>query len=294
MIEFLGVEVEGEVQHYPERKVEPLAQRALDLVSMGQVGMIRREEVATVVGKEKWAAHLALDINPHLASGYAIANAPGRSAWLASNETFAMDQNTIAEILRSRPTLPLVPSSTFPPLGDVRSVLIFQDASTSWGAAGWLLVRGVMHAVRVEWPEWVKALIKERKWSISPGEAWIMHVLLTMALAEAQKEGMVEAFYSTFTDNESARSAHNKVKARPIAMTTIARAMAECRKAGGMRTRALRVATHENKSADAASRQDGERAAQQLADALNVPLVTHDIPVASPLWKLIVPSISGM
>ena len=144
-IEKLGVEIRTAEMCYPARKVEPLASSSEAILSRAELdGKVDREAVHTLASKQLWAAQVALDINPLLASAFAIARAPGRARQLAPNQTFMDDQAQINRILRSHPKLPLVPRSTFPALDAFESAIAFQDASTSWGAQGWALVRGTL------------------------------------------------------------------------------------------------------------------------------------------------------
>ena len=288
-LEELGVEVTDDCQRYPRRKVEPLARRSEDILEeAARVGTVTRGEVHQLVSKQKWAAHVALEMNPLLASGFALANAPGGAgARLPISQRFAADQRATNTILRSHPSLPLVPRSTFPPAHDLSSVTIFQDASTSFGAAGWALVCGTMHSIRLEWPMWVKVLIHEGVWSISPGEAWILHVMLEIVL-RGWSGGKL--FITTFSDNESAKAAANRLSAVPVAMSAIADALGSSVRGAKAHMRAMRVTTHENATADADSREGSGGAAAALAERMGVPHVLHTLLADDPLWKLIVPN----
>jgi hypothetical protein len=286
-VEMLGVEVAEERQRYPERKVEPLRGEIASVLARGESGLVARESIASLVGTEKWAAHMALEANPLLASGFAIANAPGGAQHLALSTQFKKDQRGVSSILASRPSLPLVPRSTFPPLHDLRHAIAFQDASTSWGAMGWVLVKGQLHSLRAEWPVHVHALIRAGSWSISPGEAWILHVILELL---QHVRGGEEMFFSSFSDNEAAEAVANKHKGGSTAMRAIASAIGTSVSTGGLCMRALRVTTDENKTADDGSRKGGEEAAQRLARAMGVPHFEHVLTPSDPLWQLIVPN----
>ena len=132
-------------------------------------------------------------------------------------------------------------------------------------------------------------MIAAGTWSISPGEGWIMHVVMAIVHAQDNPE---ELYLTTFTDNEAARAMSNKLKGSSLAMRTIALAMANAKGKARMPMRAFRVTTHENKTADDGSREGGEAAADDLAIRLGVPHVVHAIEADDPSWQLIVPNPS--
>ena len=148
---------------------------------------------------------------------------------------------------------------------------------------------GVLHGVRVEWPEWVREVMAEGRWSISPAELWIELVLTRITKNVAASAGpsfQPEVFLTDFTDNESARAAANKGDSSKQTMGVIAREMARDT-SRGMVVRTFRVTTKENAAADAMSRTGGERAGAELAQRLGVPYVEHAITEADPAWSLI-------
>ena len=179
------------------------------------------------------------------------------------------------------------PRLTFPALYDPLSVIAAQDASTSWGAGGWLLYHGMLHAWRIRWPEWLHLAIHEvpKRWSISPGELWAMWMSGVVLRRATIQRGL---FVTIFTDNESARAAATRGTSNSPQMRVIAEGIALWAAEEGITMRAMRVTTKENQSADDISREGGEAAAQALADHLGVPLTMHEIDGdAEETWALV-------
>ena len=248
---------------------------------------LNREAVHTLVSKEKWMAHVAMETNPLLASAWALVRAQGRPTFVTPSAKFIADQRAIRDILESGTTVPMNPRLTFPALYDPLSVIAAQDASTSWGAGGWLLYHGMLHAWRIRWPEWLHLAIHEvpKRWSISPGELWAMWMSGVVLRRATIQRGL---FVTIFTDNESARAAATRGTSNSPQMRVIAEGIALWAAEEGITMRAMRVTTKENQSADDISREGGEAAAQALADHLGVPLTMHEIDGdAEETWALV-------
>ena len=93
------------------------------------------------MGKEKWVAGVAPQVNPLLASGYRITNADCPLERVPVSDAFLRDQQKILEILDSKPEVPLVPKATFPGLAFHRVAL--QDACED-GMGGVCIEGGVV------------------------------------------------------------------------------------------------------------------------------------------------------
>jgi hypothetical protein len=298
-LETLGVEGTPRDRRlrYPARKVPTLIGDIERILNENEATKaVKRDELHTVVSKEKWMAHLALEANPLLASGWAVMRAPGGSTKVTLSTKCIADQRDIITILKSNTTMPLTPRSSFPVFESCTHILTFQDASTSTGAGGWALVNSVLHGICIIWPQWVLDGFAQRRWSISPAELWILRVVLRIVGQVADQRFPI--FITAFTDNESARASANKLGSNSEPMNVIARDMAAwlCRLEGvckAVSIRTVRVTTKENASADDASRAGGEAALQHLALVLGVRLQMHHIDEDDSLWELIRQGISA-
>ena len=261
-----------------------------DVGQMVHLVRVPRHPLRHGIIREVAQAHIALEANPLLASGWAVVRAPGGSSKITLSSKCVADQREIISILNEGTAMPLTPKSSFPTFESTWHIITFQDASTSTGAGGWALINAHLHGIRVEWPQWVIDAFAQNLWSISPAELWIIRVVLRIVGERANQR---TPFYITsFTDNESARAAANKFTSNAPAMHVIAHdiglwfnRIAGVSASVSMRT--MRVTTKENATADAASRFGGEDALQQLALELGVPLTMHTIAHDDSLWELI-------
>ena len=279
-MEALGVEVDPPKQavRYPPRKVGALEDGIREALATPDGGTIPRKKIETLIGKEKWMAHVALEINHLLASGYAVAKCGAPHVGLGAH--FRTDQQALLNALRAGlPDTPLVPASRFPQVNDPTHCLVFQDASTSTGFGGWFIWQGTLFHVEEEWPQCVLAAFKDGRWSISPAEAWIEVVMLVLAQQHAPDAAAV----TDFTDNEATRAAANNGRSGSEAMDPLARELAALASHPGRIVRTLRVTTGENKLADELSR--GIAAAQKVAAQLN--LKHRRLKVPAELWALL-------
>ena len=249
-MEVLGVMVDPPKQalRYPPRKIPTLKKEIKAALELPADATVPRKKIESLVGKEKWMAHVALELNHLLASGYAVAKCGAKHVGLG--EQFRVDQRRILDALDDLPDVPLVPASLFPQVGAPGHCLVFQDASTSTGHGGWFIWKGTLYSVHGVWPEAVLNAFASKEWSISPAEAWAEVVLLELARVHAPDATTV----TDFTDNESTRAAANKGRSSSAAMNPLARALAELSAQPGRVVRTLRVTTKENLLADELSR----------------------------------------
>ena len=183
--------------------------------------------------------------------------------------------------------LPLVPASYFPAFGSFVHIVGLQDASSTTGGGGWLLVEGKMHGISVRWPLWLIEAMRQMRYSISPAELWTELALLVILLRVQRR--CVHSFVTDFTDNESARAAANRGRSATASMHPIAQAIARIANRDDITLRTLRVSTKENATADAMSREGGIQAGKDLAARLGVEFVEHIIEQDDDLWRLIHP-----
>ena len=266
VMESLGVEVDlrSKTLRYPPRKIPALKTAISEVLAVPKGGNIKRKKIEKLVGKEKWVAHVALEIDRFLASAYAAANA--KPAVIGVGDRLRSDQQEILAALDNLPEVPLVPASAFPPPESEQSLVIFQDASTSTGYGGWFIWDSILFYVADAWPSAVRQAFLDGRWSISPAEAWAELLMLFLASQVASEATAV----TDFTDNESTRSAARKGRSSSDAMRPIAEGIAAFSGQTGRVVRTLRVTTLENKLADALSRGE-EEAAAKAALALGIP-----------------------
>ena len=278
-IEALGIEVEvspKRVLRYPPRKVSGLKKAITNTLAKERPQPVNN--VSSLVGKEKWLAHVALELDHLLRSGYAIAkcNAP----YVMLSAQFRLDQEAILRSLDEPHDVPLVAASAFPPPESPHTLLVFQDASTSTGIGGWFARGGTLYYVHEEWTAAQLQLFADGTWSISPAEAWAELVLLSLAAAHAPDARTV----TNFTDNESTRAAARRGSSRSSAMDPLARAIAALGVQGGRITRTVRVTTKENALADALSRGDYDAV---TAAAAHLRLHAVRLRVPDELWAYV-------
>lgn len=279
-IEMLGIQVElpTGVAKYPPTKIPPLRKLIQQVLALPEGKSIRRSKLETLVGKEKWLTHVALELDHLLTTAYAVANAKPTFVGLGSQ--FRNDQQRILAALDDLPTVPLVPASTFPQCNQPEHLIVFQDASTTTGIGGWFVHQAALHYVVEAWPPEVLRAFKDKEWSISPAEAWAEVVLLDLAEAVAPEAAAV----TDFTDNESTRAAAKNGTSGSEHMAPLARLLAEMASRTGRVVRTLRVTTKENKLADDLSRGD-TAAALRAASELNIQCIRHGVPPH--LWAML-------
>ena len=279
-LEALGVEVDPSqhVLRYPPRKIPALQKDIRTALELPASATTPRKRIESLVGKEKWMAHVALELNHLLASGYAVAKCGATHVGLG--EQFRKDQRRILEALDDLPDVPLVPASRFPQVGAPGHCLVFQDASTSTGFGGWFIWNGTLFSVHGVWPDEVLKAFASKAWSISPAEAWAEVVMLALAQEHAPDATTV----TDFTDNESTRAAARNGRSNSEAMNPLARALAELSSQPGRVVRTLRVTTKENLLADDLSR-GVHAAARQAAKELG--LEHRQLEVPQHLWRML-------
>jgi hypothetical protein len=290
-LEALGVEgsLNTHTMRYPERKQRTMLTSIAEMLEEASKGNISRSNLHTLVSKEKWAAHVAMKINPLLRSGWAVICCDGGSEKVTLSAKATLDQKAIATILRSSPTAPMSPASSFPPFGAPNHAIVFQDASTTFGVGGFALMHASIHAMRIEWPEWVRRAFREDRWSISPAELWAERVMLRVVDGAAPQSQPL--CLTDFTDNEAARCAANSGHSKAPAMHVIATDMHEWASARGVMMRTARVTTKENAISDGLSRADGADALDALAAATGFPIHWAHFGDDDPLWLLLESSI---
>lgn len=266
VMESLGVEIDlqSKTLRYPPRKIPALQTAIREVLAVPKGGNIRKKKIEKLVGKEKWVAHVALEIDHCLASAYATANA--KPTMVGVGDRLRSDQQQILAALDNLPEVPLVPASAFPPPESEQSLVVFQDASTSTGYGGWFVWRDVLYFVADAWPPAVRQAFTDGRWSISPAEAWAELLMLSLASQVAADATAV----TDFTDNESTRAAARKGRSSSATMRPIAERIAALSSVSGRVVRTLRVTTLENKLADALSRGE-EDAAVKAARELGIP-----------------------
>ena len=248
-----------------ERKEALSNQTSLTLSNCIETGQVKRKDVESLVGKQKWLAHVAPELNKLLSSSYAIIHAPGKSPFVKASERFKSDQEKIVASIPHLTDVPLVPRSAFAPYHHPTHTIAFQDASECYGMGGWFPSDTHLYYFVEPWPTELGTALRAR-----PREWFITHSEL---LAEAFAIDMVARFkpdtthLTDFTDNEAARGAANRGSSTSEGMHTAAVWIDEATTAANITTRTMRVTTHENWVADQLSRgilDAGERAARLL------------------------------
>ena len=244
VMESLGVEVDlrSKSLRYPPRKIPALKAAISEILAVPKGGTIKRKKIEKLVGKEKWVAHVALEIDRFLASAYAAANA--KPTVIGVGDRLRSDQQMIRDALDNLPEVPLVPASAFPPPESEGSLIVFQDASTSTGYGGWFIWKSILFYVADAWPSAVRQAFTDGRWSISPAEAWAELLMLSLASQVAAEATAV----TDFTDNESTRSAARKGRSSSDAMRPIAEGIAAFSGQKGRVVRTPRV-TNESRAA---------------------------------------------
>ena len=290
-MEALGVEgsLDLGIQRYPVRKRPELIETIREVLYGGST-LVPKDMVMTALHKELWMMQMAPEMAMMLSSGWALlaakTNAPSGRVTLSTR--FEEDQEAVIAMLKTPGTaqLPLVPCSYFPLLDSIAHMVGAQDASTSTGGGGWILIEGDLHGFSVRWPMWLAAALREGRYSISPLELW---ALLANAIIPTKfRRRMVHHYLTIFTDNESARAAANRGRSHAATMNVIAQEVAGVASRDDMTMRTLRISTKENKTADDMSREGGIEAGRALAKAMGVKFIEHEIAHDDPIWRLIV------
>ena len=261
-VEALGVMVsaaEG-VVYYPEKKRLRLEELIDDTVALALVGPVPRARIESLVGKEKWVAHVAPALGPHLTSAYAAlqhATSRGLLAVSVGDEagSFVTHQREIRRTLASQPRRPLIPRSEFPPLDHAASTVVAQDASGSWGIGGYVLHGAQCTYFAEPYPPVVAEALRRREISICSTELAAELAAVMIAL----ESGASVQYITDFTDNEAARVAATRGTSTSVAMAPLAHELAAVMVESGCALRTLRVTTKENELADHLSR-DGDTA----------------------------------
>ena len=101
--------------YYPADKAARLKLFIQAILDEGAtLAAVSRPAVQALIGKEKWVAGVAPQVNPLLASGYRLINAACPLEHVPVSDAFIRDQQKILEIIDSDPRVPLVPKATFP------------------------------------------------------------------------------------------------------------------------------------------------------------------------------------
>ena len=152
-VEALGVEIDaaGETLSYPKAKVPRLRELIDVLINEALTGTVSVGVMESTLGKEKWAAHVAVEINPLLASTHATLHAALRRAGHSRGRlggrqrstltapparSLISDQRAVHAMADHLPPIPLVPASIFPPAASGLVAHPFQDASEKFGIGG--------------------------------------------------------------------------------------------------------------------------------------------------------------
>ena len=290
-MEALGVEgsLDLGIQRYPVRKRPELIETIREVLYGGST-LVPKDMVMTALHKELWMMQMAPEMAMMLSSGWALlaakTNAPSGRVTLSTR--FEEDQEAVIAMLKMPGTaqLPLIPCSYFPLLDSVAHMVGAQDASTSTGAGGWMLIEGDLHGFSVRWPMWLAAALREGRYSISPLELWAL--LANTIIPTRLRKREVHHYLTILTDNESARAAANRGRSHAATMHIIAQEVAGVASRDDMTMRTLRISTKENETADNMSREGGIEAGRALAKAMGVKFIEHEIAHDDPIWRLIV------
>lgn len=294
-VEALGimVSVEEGAVYYPTKKrerLEALIDSVLELAA-APPGSVPLAAVESLIGKEKWVAHVAPALGPHLASAYALA--AGRSgaqrsadrrradAPLTASAAFVADQREIRRTLASQPRRPLIPRSEFPPLDHPSSTVVAQDASGSWGIGGYVLCGSTALYFAEPYPAAISAALRARDISICSTELAAELAAVMIAI----QSGASATYLTDFTDNEAARVAASRGTSTAPAMAPLAHELASVIIAASRSLRTLRITTKENAIADALSRDGDDGPLLAAVAAARGRAVRVDVPAR--VWELL-------
>ena len=267
-VEGLGVCVDavGGTASYPVSKAERLRQFILQVIAdcdeEGEGGgKVSKDSLESLVGKEKWLAHLAPQVARHLASAHSVVRSPCPVDRVKPPKDLAADQRLVLQVLDSDPHVPLVPKAVFPPWCEHR--VMFTDAcNTGWG--GFSYEPPYFYYAWHTWPAHVEAALRARPrlLSISAGELFaekeFFHMITQAALPQPYCTGM--------QDNNAARGAATRGSSSAPQMAPLAEALDAEATAQSTALRTVRVGTKENAVADALSRGDDGLARQRARE----------------------------
>ena len=253
----IGINAAQGFVYYPDKKRVRLEQRIAALLEQAGSGKaVSRADVESLMGKEKWVAHIAPSLQPRLRSACAMVHARGRPSHVVASADFIEDQKAILAALPNLPRRPLAPRAEFPQLDAADSTVIFQDASGSWGIGGFFVDGDDACYFSEPYPPDLLRALARRELSIGPAE---LAAELAAVLLAIERRGAAAPFFTDFTDNESARVAATKGTSGAASMAPMAHELASATAAAGVTLRTLRVTTKENAVSDALSR-DGSTA----------------------------------
>ena len=238
--------------------------------------MIPKADLQSLVGKELWVTHVAVDLATHLSSSYAMVKAETRAPRVFPSKKFIADQKAILGALNDglKP-VPLISSSVFPELDAPTSTVIFGDACST-GVGGFIILpfSSTIHYIGEQFPEHLLRAMRAdpQEWHINPAELLTEFILVSIA------SDLVDLDYVTvFTDNEAARAAATAGRSSSNLLNPIAEALDLLVSEISATLRSLRVTTHENEIADQLSR-GNEIPLQQLAAAAGADILYHPVP----------------
>ena len=272
-------------------RIKDTAVKLLNGCGVSGCGQTERDEVESLVGKEKWLAHVAPQINSHLTSAYKLAHAPGKSKRVTANPRFVQDQQTIIHMIPALPDIPLVPRSTFPPFWNERHAFAFQDASEKFGIGGWFISDTHLFYYIEPWPTHLGEALRARprRWYITHGEL-LAEVITVHAVIEKLDD---IDFLTDFTDNDAAKGAANRGSSSSEGMDVAAHWLdVQCQEAG-ISMRSERVTTKENSVSDLLSRGE-EQPAIDAAHLLGLIPFRLRYPPDHPLWEMAVLEVDSL
>ena len=302
-VEALGVEIDAAAasMSYPKAKVPRLRELIDSLVGEALTGTVSVGVMESTLGKEKWAAHVAVEINPLLSSTHATLHAAlrvgssgrgrvsgrQRSALTAPPaRSLISDQRLIHAMADSLPSVPLVPASIFPPAASELAAHPFQDASEKYGMGGFFLDEAAQcfRYFITKWPTspvdvGAALAARPRRWTIAAAELFAELVAVDAVVRYTEA-----SFITNYTDNEVARAVANKGTTDAPALTPIVTALQSIVISSGKRLRTVRVTTKENSVSDGLSRGD-LTPLHALAAAAGIPAVPFSAPRR--MWSLL-------
>lgn len=251
-IEALGVEINLPLDKVslPQSKADRIMALSARLCA-SDTHAIERKQVETLISKQKWLAHVAPEVNPMLASGFAMAAAKGRPPHVTASAQFKADQANIRAILLTSPSIPLVPRASAPPPDTESAPIVFQDACET-GMGAFTLAGDELLYITEEWPDDITGALqaRPRRTFMSTAELFAELVAVRLFLPLLPDA----TFITDFTDNEAARAAATRGDSASAQMRPLALALAELMRDSGCLIRTLRVTTKENETSDTLSR----------------------------------------
>jgi hypothetical protein len=305
-VEALGIEISAatETMTYPPAKIPRLQEMIDALVAAAETGTVSVGQIESTLGKEKWAAHVAIEINPLLASSHATvvgllkmrahsSNGSGRGGHKGGRsassgppaKSLAADQRAVRLLTLSMPSVPLVPASFFPPAAAPGCIHPFQDACETYGIGGFFhdVTAGCFRYYIMKWPVWVGEALRARprRWTIAAGELFAELVAVDAVVR------LTDMLYITdYTDNEVARATANRGSTTLASLEPLVVALQSVVISAGRHLRTVRVSTKENSISDALSRAD-VAPMLALADEAGIPAVPFPVPPW--MWSLLGP-----